>query len=328
MIGPAMTRPMPPPTAVRAAMIPTPVGTLATGNSSRMMPKDSGRTPPPIPWMARPTMRTPIEWARPATSRAGRQRGQRGDQHALLPHHVADAAHDGREDRRGQQVHGHDPGDRVLRGVERVLDGGQGRDHERLQQRVGGHPEEEGDEGEPVARSFEWSRHPGSPPCVGRDRPDVARRSDFNPQGRRPRVVPALGPPPIVGVPGCRGQAGSRAWHAAPVVPVAPVVPGTRAAPAAHGRHRRHTGGTGGTRAAPQTTTRRPPCPSVSCRRRGSSRSAAGVGGPKGPVATCRSCPPWDSPPESWSAGPAPPDPPPRRRRRRRPGARADRSRG
>ena len=33
-----------------------PVGTRGSGNSSRTMPKDSGNTPPPMPWRARPTI--------------------------------------------------------------------------------------------------------------------------------------------------------------------------------------------------------------------------------------------------------------------------------
>ncbi len=35
--------------------------TLAAGNSSRMMPKASGSTPPPSPWITRATIISPIE---------------------------------------------------------------------------------------------------------------------------------------------------------------------------------------------------------------------------------------------------------------------------
>jgi hypothetical protein len=67
MIGPATTRPSPPPTAVMAAMTPTPDATFLAGNSSRMMPNANGSTPPPMPWTARPITRTTIECARPDT---------------------------------------------------------------------------------------------------------------------------------------------------------------------------------------------------------------------------------------------------------------------
>ncbi len=39
-----------------------PVATRSGGNSSRMIPKASGKTAPATPWIARPAIRTPIEW--------------------------------------------------------------------------------------------------------------------------------------------------------------------------------------------------------------------------------------------------------------------------
>ncbi len=57
-MGPANTMPKPAPTASSDAMIPTAPATLSCGNSSRMMPKDTGRTPPPTPWITRATMST------------------------------------------------------------------------------------------------------------------------------------------------------------------------------------------------------------------------------------------------------------------------------
>jgi len=65
-MGPARTIPAPPPTAAMAATIPTPVATLAAGNSSRMIPKARGSTAPPMPWMARARINTVMEWATPA----------------------------------------------------------------------------------------------------------------------------------------------------------------------------------------------------------------------------------------------------------------------
>ena len=65
-IGPARTSAKPAPKASTAAMTPTAPATLARGNSSRMIPNDNGITAPPTPWMTRATIRTMIEWDRPA----------------------------------------------------------------------------------------------------------------------------------------------------------------------------------------------------------------------------------------------------------------------
>ena len=154
-MGPASTIPAPPPTAAMAATTPTPPATLTAGNSSRMMPKARGRTAPPMPWMARATISTPIEWASPAMTDPSGQGGEGGHQHALLAHHVADPAEDGGEDRRRQQVGGQHPRHGGLRGVEVVLDGGEDRGHQRLQQGVGGDAQQEDDEGDFVAGPLE-----------------------------------------------------------------------------------------------------------------------------------------------------------------------------
>ena len=53
-IGPASTTPAPPPTPASAAMMPTAPATRSRGNSSRMIPNDSGNTPPAAPWKIRP----------------------------------------------------------------------------------------------------------------------------------------------------------------------------------------------------------------------------------------------------------------------------------
>nr|WP_262414572.1 hypothetical protein [Streptomyces sp. ST1015] len=66
-IGPAATMPTPPPaamTADRALMRP---GTASAANSSRMMPKESGKSAPPTPWTTRATMRTPMVGASAAS---------------------------------------------------------------------------------------------------------------------------------------------------------------------------------------------------------------------------------------------------------------------
>ena len=44
-----------------AEIRPIEVATRSRGNSSRMIPKASGKIAPPAPWIARPRMSTPIE---------------------------------------------------------------------------------------------------------------------------------------------------------------------------------------------------------------------------------------------------------------------------
>ncbi len=49
-------------------MTPMAPGTFSRGNSSRMMPNESGNTPPPTPWMTRATIMTEIDPASAASS--------------------------------------------------------------------------------------------------------------------------------------------------------------------------------------------------------------------------------------------------------------------
>ena len=51
-----------------AEIRPIEVATRSGGNSSRMIPKASGKIAPPAPWMARPRIRTPIDWPSADTS--------------------------------------------------------------------------------------------------------------------------------------------------------------------------------------------------------------------------------------------------------------------
>ena len=67
-MGPASTRPKPPPTASSAAEAPTAPATLSRGNSSRMMPTVRGSTPPPTPWIARAAISTPMDGATAASN--------------------------------------------------------------------------------------------------------------------------------------------------------------------------------------------------------------------------------------------------------------------
>ena len=66
-IGPATTMPVPSPTAPSEATTLRPPLTCSRGNSSRMMPNESGTTPPPTPWMMRATISHPMLGANAAT---------------------------------------------------------------------------------------------------------------------------------------------------------------------------------------------------------------------------------------------------------------------
>ena len=68
MNTPASTRPRPPPMPKVAEMRPIEEATRSRGNSSRMIPKDSGKIAPPAPCTTRPRIRTPIDGATAQTS--------------------------------------------------------------------------------------------------------------------------------------------------------------------------------------------------------------------------------------------------------------------
>ena len=55
--------PMPPPTAMTLESVPIADGTRRRSNSSRMMPKETGKTAPPSPWITRPAIITPMSGA-------------------------------------------------------------------------------------------------------------------------------------------------------------------------------------------------------------------------------------------------------------------------
>ncbi len=60
-IGPATVIPRPLPTAMIEADSPMAPATFSRGNSSRMIPKARGRTPPPAPWIRRATISSAME---------------------------------------------------------------------------------------------------------------------------------------------------------------------------------------------------------------------------------------------------------------------------
>ncbi len=52
-ITPLITSPIPPPTPKTELTVPIPTPIRSGGNSSRMIPNESGKTAPPTPWIAR-----------------------------------------------------------------------------------------------------------------------------------------------------------------------------------------------------------------------------------------------------------------------------------
>ena len=56
MITPLITSPMPPPTPNTELTVPIPRPIFSGGNSSRMIPNESGKTAAPAPWMTRKTI--------------------------------------------------------------------------------------------------------------------------------------------------------------------------------------------------------------------------------------------------------------------------------
>lgn len=66
-MGPAATTPTPPPAAMTAERLLMLGLTSSAANSSRMMPKESGNSAPPMPWITRATMSMPIVGASAAS---------------------------------------------------------------------------------------------------------------------------------------------------------------------------------------------------------------------------------------------------------------------
>ena len=131
MIGPDKTMPSPTPTPRMDERKPMPPTTRSRGNSSRMMPKASGKTAPPAPvndpaasMIGKVVARALIRVPRVSTTRIGHQ-------DPLLAQHVAHPAQDGRADGGAQEVPGEQPGHGVGRRMQRVFEGREGRDDER-----------------------------------------------------------------------------------------------------------------------------------------------------------------------------------------------------
>ena len=80
--------------------------TFSRGNSSRMIPKQSGKMPPPAPCRTRPATTTSRLRAERGDDRAGGEDAERDDEQAALAEHVAEAAEDRGADGGGEQVAG------------------------------------------------------------------------------------------------------------------------------------------------------------------------------------------------------------------------------
>ena len=109
--------------------------TRSRGNSSRMIPKQSGKMPPPKPCRTRPNTTVSSEPPSAATSEPTPNTEQREHEHPALAEHVAEAAGDRRRDRGGEQVARQDPGDPARVGVEPVRELAQRGDQHRLRER-------------------------------------------------------------------------------------------------------------------------------------------------------------------------------------------------
>ena len=148
MITPERTMPMPPPTPRIAESRPIPPATFSRGNSSRTMPKASGKMPPATPWMKRAAICSARVAGDGGDQGAEGEDDERPEQQPLLAVHVAEPADDRGADRGGEQVAGEEPGDPGLVGAELAHHRRQGRDHQRAQHRVGEPAEREHGEGD------------------------------------------------------------------------------------------------------------------------------------------------------------------------------------
>ena len=119
--------------------------TRSRGNSSRMIPKQSGKMPPPMPWSTRPMTTTSSELPSAATVEPRPNASEREDEQPALAEHVAEPAGDRRGDRGGEQVAGQHPRDPARVGAELVRQLAERGDEHGLRERERerGHAEDE-----------------------------------------------------------------------------------------------------------------------------------------------------------------------------------------
>ena len=120
--------------------------TFSRGNSSRMIPKQSGKMPPPAPCRTRPATTTSRLVPSAETTEPATKMPERDDEQPALAEHVAEAAEDRRADGGREQVGGDRPGDAAGVGVERLGELGERGDEHRLREREGERGEREDEE--------------------------------------------------------------------------------------------------------------------------------------------------------------------------------------
>ena len=102
-----------------------------------MIPNDSGKMPPPMPWITRATISSGSVCESAGEQRAGGEDDERPEEDVLLAEHVAEPAEDRGADRGREQVAGQQPGDAGLGRVQVVLDRRQRRHDRRAEHGVG-----------------------------------------------------------------------------------------------------------------------------------------------------------------------------------------------
>ena len=122
---------------------PIPTFMRSGGNSSRMIPKLSGKTAPAAPDTMRKAISVQMSGAKAQPMQPTRNAANETDEQPLLPEPVAELAQDRRQDGGRQEEAGHDPRHPGRRRVELSLQLGQSRDDHRLLERVRGRGERE-----------------------------------------------------------------------------------------------------------------------------------------------------------------------------------------
>ena len=118
-------------------MKPMAPATRAAGNSSRMMPKASGKMAPATPWMIRPTRITPRLVPSALISVPTLRAMSTATMTFSLPRVSPTRPSTGVAMAALEQVGGQQPAGAGLGGVQRVLELGDGRDDQRLQEAEG-----------------------------------------------------------------------------------------------------------------------------------------------------------------------------------------------
>ena len=192
-----------------------PVATRSGGNSSRMIPKASGKTAPAAPCTARPATSRAMLCDRAAISEPIANRQSTATSVRSLPNMSPTRPEDRRGHRGGEQVDGEHPGHRCRRGAELGLDRGQRRRHHRLQQRVGQRRQGQHGQRDAVVLAGRRLAHSSSITSASRCSRSAATRRSSGSSAPRSARAPAGTPPAWPPAPPPGG--GQRDQHGAPV---------------------------------------------------------------------------------------------------------------